>query len=196
MKHSRGRLLAIVPDCHSSGRWISDCAEFLDEQGVKPCGHSAREKGILLKVFASCETGQDSAKLAYTTRAMELEDGYVYHYTAKKTSAQQETLGVDFTRVRCGKGEEEECCIASDATWSNASYVINHRKYIVRGIDRGRPAWYFVLLHDDAENIKNFHKALASDRMDLTDYGKIFKSGYGENPTAEQQTWFKNNGDS
>ena len=94
-----------------------ECAMFLDEQGVKPCGHSAREKGILLKVYASCEAGQDSAELVYTTRAMELEDGYVYHYTRKELSAKQHTFGIDFTKVKYGKGEKEKCIIAPDSTW-------------------------------------------------------------------------------
>ena len=121
MKHSRGRLLTIVSDCHSSGRWVSECAKFLDEQGVKPCGHSAREKGILLKVLASCQPGQDSAELAYTTQAMELRKGEIRWYWFHKTlSIQQKTFYADFTRVRCGKGEEEECNIPSDATWEKS----------------------------------------------------------------------------
>ena len=78
MKHSRGQVLCLVPDCHSSGYWVVECAKFLDEQGVRPCGHSAREKGILLKVYASCKTGQDTAELCYTLQAMEVEsDGLV-----------------------------------------------------------------------------------------------------------------------
>ena len=117
MKHSRGRGLAIVTDCHSSGRWVSECAKFLDEQGVKPCGHSAREKRYFLKVFASCQAGQNSAELAYTTRAMYVKDGMMYHYTSRELSAMQRTFGVDFTKVKCGKGKEEKCGIAPDSTW-------------------------------------------------------------------------------
>ena len=100
MNHSCGRTLTIITDCHSSGRWVSECAKFLDEQGVKPCGHSAWEKGILLTVYASCLTGQDSAKLLYTTQAMELKENRVYYYTEKQLSAHQKTLGVDFTKVK------------------------------------------------------------------------------------------------
>ena len=147
--------LTIITDCHSSGRWLSECAKFLDEQGVKPCGHSSREKGILLKVYASCPTGQDATELYYTTRAMELkEDGYVYHYTNKELSAQQKTHGIDFTRARCGKEEEEECSISSTATWSTAGEVITARKFIVRGTNSGRPVWHFVLLDDDAGTLE------------------------------------------
>ena len=127
MKHSLGRCLTIVTDCHSSGRWVIQCAKFLDEQGVKPCEHSAREKGILLKVAASCEAGQNSAELVFTTRAMELEEhGCVYHSPGKKLRARQHTYVVDFTRVRCGLEEEEKCKISTDTTWSTAGEVIDH----------------------------------------------------------------------
>ena len=176
---------------------MSECARFLDEQGVKPCGHSARERGILLKVYASCQTGQDSAELTYTTRAMELEeDGYVYHYTSKELSAEQKTFGVNFTLVRCGEGKEEQCSVASSAVWSKVRDVIKHRKVLVRGTDRGCPVWRMVLLHDDAENIKAFHETVARrGTLDVADYGLILKSGWGNEPSPEDRKWFEEYGD-
>ena len=51
----KGRVLSIVSDCSYSGCWVKDCAQFLDEQGVQPCGHKTREKGILISVFRSNE---------------------------------------------------------------------------------------------------------------------------------------------
>ena len=122
MKHSLGRVLTIVTDCHSSGRWVSECAKFLDEQGVKPCGHSAREKGILLKVVASCQTGQDSAELACTTRAMKASNSGMHYWSKIKLSTQQHTTGVDYTRILCGEGEEEDCSIPSGVTWQKLYY--------------------------------------------------------------------------
>ena len=183
MEHSRGRVLSIVPDCHSSGRWVSECAEFLDEQGVKPCGHSATEKRILLKVFASCKTWQDAAELCYTTRAMELkDDGYVYHQTRKELIAQQTTFGVAFTEVRCKK--EDECGISSDSTWSTAGELISERMHIIRGRDKGRPAWHYILLDDDAEKIRDFiHRtqgqSAGTETIKLNNYGTVLKSGQG-----------------
>ena len=188
MKHGRGRGLTIVPDCHSSGQWVSQCAEFLDKQGVKRCGHSAREKDILLKVYASCQTGKDSTELLHTTRAMELENGYVHHYTGRELSAQQKTIGADFTKVRCGKGKEKECGIAPDATWSTAGEVISYRKHIVRRQEQGRQVWYFVVVDDDAEKIKNFIDKRGN--VDLIEYGKVLKSGWGNDPSPEDQAWF------
>ena len=186
MKHSRGRVLTIVPDCHSTGHWVSECARFLDEQGVKPCGHSAKEKGILLKAYTACRTGQDTAELCYTTRAMLLEDdGYVHHRIDKEFSAQQNTFGVAFTGIRCGEEEGEECSMAPEATWSTAWNVIYPRVSKVRGKYRGRPAWHCVLLADDAEKIKSFHEAVASGNVEAAKYGTILQSGWGDDPPED-----------
>ena len=62
----RGRVLTIVTDCSHSGSWVRECMTFLDEQGVGPCGHSARDKGILLKVYASCLSHQVPRQLAFS----------------------------------------------------------------------------------------------------------------------------------
>ena len=159
---------------------MSECAKFLDEQGVKPCGHSAREKGILLKVYASCRTGQDSAELAFTTRAMFLaKDGFMYHWPSGK--AQQNIVGVDFTKVRCGKGEKEECAIASDATWSTAIEVIAYRTVIVEQTYRGCPVWFTLLLDDDAEKMKDYREMTQGNKFCYNPYyyGQVIKLGWG-----------------
>ena len=184
MKHSRGRVLALVPDCHSSGHWVSECAKFLDEQGVRPCGHSTIEKGILLKVYAACGTGQDTAELCYTTRAMKVKDGgYTYYWTGEELS----TLCVNFTSIRCGKEEEEECSISSDSTWSTAGEVISDRIFIVHGNNRGHPAWYYILLDDDAEKIRDFRQGEST--LSLINYGTVLKSGWGRDPPQDVNDW-------
>ena len=195
MEHSRGRVLTIMPDCHSSGHWVSECAEFLDEQGVKPCGHSATEKGILLKILASCKTGQDAAELCYTTRAMELrDDGYVYHLPEMELTAQQKTVGVDFTRVRCKK--KHECGISSNSTWSTAGEVISERICLARGHNEGHPAWYYILLDNDAEKIGDFiHEMdITKEIVNLPKYGTVLKSGRGEDAPQEVKDWIYNYG--
>ena len=194
MKHGRGRILSIVSDCHSSGHWVVECAKFLDEEGVRPCGHSATEKGILLRVYAACRTGQDTAELCYTTRAMEVKsDGFMYHWFSKELSDHQKSFGVSFTRVRCGKGEGEECAIASESTWSTAHEVISDRIRIVRGNNMGRPVWYCILLDDDAEKIKEYiHKMQGENRgTNLKDYGTILRSGQGKDPSQADKDWMK-----
>ena len=201
MKHSRGRVLTIISDCHSSGHWVAECAKFLDEEGVRPCGHSATEKGILLKVCAACETGQNTAELCYTTRAMEVKsDGFVHHWTRKVLRDHQKSFGVDFTAVRCGKGEGEECAIASDSTWSTASEVTSDRLHIVQGNNMGRPVWHYVLLDDDAEKIKEYiHKTQGENAgnytVNLTEYGTVLRSGWGKDPSQENKDWLEKYGE-
>ena len=201
MKYSRGRGLTLVIDCHSSGHWVGQCAKFLDEQGVRPCGHSATEKGILLKVYAACEADQDTAELCYFTRAIELKkDGAISHCRInKKLSDQQRAFGVDFTKIRCGKGKEEKCSIVSDSTWSTASEVIGNRLLTVRGTDRqGRPTWNIVLLDDDVEKIRDlkhkFQSKNVTGTIDVHDYGVVLKSGLGKDIPQDVQHWIENYG--
>ena len=69
MKHSCWSL-TIVSDCHSSASWETECAKFLDEEGVRPCGHSATEKGILLKLYTPCRAHQSAVRLCYATKVV------------------------------------------------------------------------------------------------------------------------------
>ena len=49
-QYFRGKALTIISDCSYSGSWVRKAMAFMDEQGVGPCGHVAREKRILVKV--------------------------------------------------------------------------------------------------------------------------------------------------
>ena len=40
--------------------------EFLDEQGVQPCGHKAREKGMIIKVITSCKSNEIPTEYRYS----------------------------------------------------------------------------------------------------------------------------------
>jgi hypothetical protein len=52
--------------------------------------------------------------------------------------------------------------------------------YLVHGNDRGREAWYYVLV--DRLKVQIFLKAMKTDMINLDDYGKVLYSAYGENP--------------
>ena len=64
-QHFKGKVLTIISDCSYSGSWVKEGMAFMDEQGVGPCGHVAKEKGILVKVFASCLANEIPAELAF-----------------------------------------------------------------------------------------------------------------------------------
>jgi hypothetical protein len=54
--------------------------------------------------------------------------------------------------------------------------------YLVKGIDAGRNAWYYVLV--ERLKVQLFVKALNDDIIHLENYGKILYSAYGEEPPA------------
>lgn len=55
--------------------------------------------------------------------------------------------------------------------------------YLVKGVDAGRNAWYYVLV--ERLKLQLFLKALNDDIIHLENYGKILYSAYGDEPPAE-----------
>ncbi len=55
--------------------------------------------------------------------------------------------------------------------------------YLVKGIDAGRNAWYYVLV--ERLKVQLFLKALNDDIIHLENYGKILYSAYGDEPPSE-----------
>lgn len=55
--------------------------------------------------------------------------------------------------------------------------------YLVKGIDAGRNAWYYVLV--DRLKLQLFLKALNDEIIHLENYGKILYSAYGDDPSPE-----------
>jgi hypothetical protein len=55
--------------------------------------------------------------------------------------------------------------------------------YLVKGIDAGRNAWYYVLV--ERLKLQLFLKALNDDIIHLENYGKILFSAYGDEPPVE-----------
>lgn len=55
-----------------------------------------------------------------------------------------------------------------------------HRCYLVRGKDRGRPVWHYVMVSKTLLGL--FLKRTKGGRLDVADFGTVLKSGLGENP--------------
>ncbi len=55
--------------------------------------------------------------------------------------------------------------------------------YLVRGKDRGKPAWHYVLIDKDKKEM--FLAKSRTGAMDVADYGEILYSGWGEDPPQE-----------
>ena len=194
----RGRVLTIVTDCSYSGNWVKACCQYLDEQGVQPCGHSGDKKGILLKVYASCKPTEVAATYCFSVHAAQNDknNGTMSYYITKELRETQHSYGVNCTDIRCGKRFEEPCALPSEYTWHK--WDENHRVFLVRGNDRGRPAWHYVLLVDDEETIKIFKEktqgdAAGTQSIDVTNFGQVIKSGWGKDPPNEVKDWIDKN---
>ena len=187
MDHFRGKVLSLVCDCSYSHSWVEQCAKKLDGIGIPSCGHHTREQGILMKVYCSCKDDQQATMLAYCEEGVFVKEGTLWYQINKTLSENQQTMGFDFTNIQCGR--EKECEVPAHHTWIdrtiNSSYV-----YLVKGDDKGKPAWYYVLV--DKKKVNPFKVQLAAEMMDLEEYGHILCSGYGQDPPEEKKKQIEN----
>ena len=194
----RGQVLSIVSDCSYSGNWVKACCQYLDEQGVQPCGHSADKKGILLKVYASCKPTEVAATPCFSVQCVvnDKNNGSMSYYLGRKLRKTQHSYGVNYTDIRCGKKFEEPCALPPEHTWHK--WLENQRVYLVRGSDHGRPAWHYVLLVDDEETIKIFKEktqgeAAGTETINVSNFGQVIKSGWGKEPPNQVRDWIDKN---
>ena len=168
---------------------MRELAYFLDDVGVQPCGHSARKENILLGVQASCKSHQIPHTLLYSARGCgnDEDTGQLYDkHCGYEVVQGQNTSQINNTTITCKKGASfaDPCLIASDFTWDKQRE--NERIRLVTGKNRGRDAWRYVFLHDNDETEQLFEDKLGGN-MTLSDYGCVFKSGWGKDPPEELQ---------
>ncbi len=178
-----GRALSILSDCSHSGAWIEAACHYLDERGIRACGHCTVEQKIVLKLHASCRPGETAKSLGYSVRCLKNDKntGRITLWTSRDPKMNQHPLSIDYTTIRCSKPPEEPCLLSSPKyTWMKR--FLGDRLYLVRGKDRGRPAWHYVLLVDDEEIRKQFEENVASGTVDVAEYGQVLKSGWGKDP--------------
>ncbi|APR98296.1 hypothetical protein [Wolbachia endosymbiont of Folsomia candida] len=88
----------------------------------------------------------------------------------------------DTASVKRTKKEEE----TDDGEGSFAKRTRKSRSdliYLVRGKDRGKSAWHYVLV--DKEKREMFLAKSRTGSMDVADYGEILYSGWGEDPPQD-----------
>ena len=159
--------------------------EFLDEQGVQPCGHKAREKGMVIKICASCKSNEIPTEYYYSVSGMDNDKdrGTMAHYVSRLLKTQT-TDYIDSSLLNCNTQTiDEPCTLQSGYTWWKLR--AESRLYLVCGKDHDQPAWHYVLVEDDADTENKFMAKLASGRIDVADYGQVLKSGWGQYPLYE-----------
>ena len=200
MQHFKGKILVVVCDCSYSGSWVKACAEFLDEHGVQPCAHSAKAKAILVSVRASCKDTEVPYRLLESIRA---------NSTDKNTGAlgswghgwevakDQHIQTSRTTTIRCeNKSIDDSCTLGPEATWEKL--FNNQRIFLVRGNDKGRPAWHYAQLVDDEETVRKFTELTQGENagihtINVEDYGQVIKSGWGHDPPNDVKEWMQKN---
>jgi hypothetical protein len=179
LQYFRGQVLSIISDCSHSGSWIRECMAFLDEQGVKPCGHSAKNEDIFIKIFTSCLSHQVPRQLEHSVYACRNDKNTGLFTMGVCNNDVQNSFSENFTELKCGQPDTaRECLCLPEATWQTWST----RRRIRKVRDRANNMWILLLLVDDDETVLQFSTA---DSIDYRDYGQILKMGHGEEPTAE-----------
>ncbi len=138
LQHFRGNTCILHCDCSYSGQWVRACEEYLDNIGVQPCGHSSRNNGIQVKVYASCQPDQVPNLLMYSARGCKNDKntGIQTVYTKKEISPDQTNCHIDNTSITCGKSWDEECTLSPDFTFHRCREMGE----IIQGEDKRRKA--------------------------------------------------------
>ena len=193
-------MLTIHTDCSYAGCWVKALVQFLDDKDVRPCGHSAKEKGILLKMFASCKTNEVAHKFAYSIRGTHTDKNsgaFSGGPSGKEVGTAQHVQILDATGISCeNKGIKAECALSPGDTWQKWS--MKQRIFLVRGSDKGRLAWHYLLLVDDDDIIDQFKEQTqgtnaGKNTLNCNNYGQVLKSGWGQEPPNDVKEWMEKN---
>lgn len=192
-KYFHGKLLYIVTDCCYSGELVLRLAEYLSSQNIGACGHCTRERGVLIKVFAACLPRETAYDGAYSDKGVSINptshDMNFSQATIEVEGKRQTPCFLDTTEVCCYNSPQEKCnwnLIPRDTDWSWSQLAnSDHRRsinrlYLVRGKDRGKPAWHYVLVKSHL--LKDFCDKVKSGTIDVKDYGHILCKGWGKDP--------------
>ena len=200
LKHLNGKVLTIHNDCSYAGYWIKALVQFLDDKDVRPCGHSAKDKGILLKVFASCKTNEIAHQLAYSIRGTHTDKNsgaFSGGPSGKEVAEAQHVHILDATAICCENKEiKMKCTLRPVDTWQ--VWSMKQRIFLIHGNDKGRQAWHYLLLVDDDNIIDQFKEQTQGTNagkhtVDCNNYGQVLKSGWGESPPNDVKEWMENN---
>ena len=94
--------------------------EFLDEQGVQPCGHKSREKGMIIKVLASRKSNEISTEYRFSVNGIRntKDTGEMTFQQSNQLLETQTTASIDSSFLNCdSKTIDEPCTLPPDLTW-------------------------------------------------------------------------------
>ena len=186
-RHPSVKCLDIATDCSYSGQWVKECAKTLDSLHIPPCGHRAREKGVMVRVFASCQHNEEAAEPCYSVEAFTVRDDRLVTVDSHQVTQQTPTY-FDSTRLVCCRGPDSPCpkTTFQYLTWENAVDKSRYLHLVTRR-ERDRDMWYYLLLHraGDAYHEEFQSQYRRNPSLRLSDWGYILESGEGQDPPQE-----------
>ena len=195
-RRQQGRpTLFISSDCSYSGNWVKEAMNFLDEKGIGPCGHAAKEKDILLTVQACCLSTEVPKELAFSLHSIKNDKNtgcvmFSDFYRNKAIAEDQHPSKINFFSIMCRNELDKPCTMAPGSTWK--MWRTSERLCVITNTDNIQPKWNVVLLKDDEATIC----AILLDRTltdNLVDYVHVLKSGWGKDPPSDIQQWLQHN---
>ena len=173
---------------------MRDCAKTLDRLGIPPCGHRAREQGILVKVFASCQPDQKAAEPCYSVEGVSVEKDGTQTIIAKQLT-QQRSAWFDGIKLVCCRAPDSPCPrnTFQHLKWEDGV----DRKFNIRWITRkegGADKWYCIMLHRAGdEYAAAFDAQFKRDpALQLSGWGYVLESGLGRDVPQEIQEKVRN----
>ena len=93
--------------------------EFLDEQGVQPCGHKAREKGMVIKVLASCKQNEIPTEYRFSVSGISNKNtGMMVFWESTQLLKTQKTYHINSSFLNCTSHTiDEPCTLLPGLTW-------------------------------------------------------------------------------
>ena len=187
--HFKHKLLYIISDCSYSGCWIQDMANMFDDMGIPPCGHPMREQGILLKLWTSCSCYEQAAYLQYVQEGLAVTNDGTLLPQSYKIDKLRNARYLYATDLTCPSRDYNICMLDSKSPsqmwekWKYRAKILGPLVYLVRGKDKGKPAWHYALIEEDKLNM--FKDKVESGTVDVAEYGVVLKSGWGKDPPEE-----------
>ena len=166
---------------------MSDCAETLDSLRIPPCGHKARERGVLLRVFTSCKPDQKAAEPGYSMKAMLVDEGGMVMGSAMSFESQQSTW-FSGTKLVCCQGPDSACpkSAFSQLKWMDS---------VKRGLpvklavtkEQGKDQWHYLMLKDASEETAQAFEAELKKNPSprLGRWGVVLSEGEGRQPPVD-----------
>ena len=132
-QYFKGKQLGITCDCSYGGNWVRACTEYLDEQGVQPCAHSAKEKQFFISVSASCKHNEVPFRHLYSIRANtnDKNTGTLGRMgNGWEVAEDQHFKFVSGSMIQCeNKSIEGSCTLKPDYSWRR--HIEGERVYLV-----------------------------------------------------------------